>query len=242
MFKYEIHLHSAGTSACGVSDSTEYIKSAKEKGYAGMVFTNHFYRGNTAIDRTLTWREFVRHYENDWLRAKELGDKYDIDVLFGLEEGYGGGKECLIYGLSPEDIAGCKEFPYMTISEISAFVRSCGGLIACAHPFRARYYIKNPDAEPDISLFDAIEVYNFGNTCEDNIKAEDFAKKSGLIMLSGGDVHNTDSFGNAGIILPERAKAEKDFVRLVKAGNVGLIRNTDVGNFGENLQNPAYRG
>ena len=240
MFKYETHLHSAGVSACGAAAATEYVKKAKEIGFAGMVFTNHFYRGNTAIDRSLPWKEFVRPYKEDYLFAKELGDKYDIDVLFGIEEGFGDGKECLIYGVSPEQLSECDEFRHMSIAQMSAFARGCGGFIAVAHPFRERFYIKNPNAEPDASLFDAVEVYNFCNNRDNNMKAEAYAKKTGMLMISGGDVHSVDIFGNAGIILPERAKTEKDFVRLLKSGNVGLIRNLTEANFGEELENPAY--
>lgn len=239
MYKYEMHLHSKGTSACGSSESCEYIERAKEKGYAGMVFTNHFIRGNSAIDKTLPWKEFVEFYRRDWLVAKELGDKHGIDVLFGVEDGYGSGKECLIYGLLPEDIAECENFRNMPIAEVSAFVRGKGGFIVAAHPFRARGYIKDPDAEPDMSLFDAIEVYNRANPPEDNIKAEVFAKKHGCAVISGGDTHSTGGFGAAGIILPEIMGSEKRLVEFLKKGDYKLIYDENNKNFGEKLPSRA---
>lgn len=231
MFKYEMHLHSSMTSKCASSGSAEYVFAAREKGYSGIVFTNHFFRGNSAIDKQLPWRDFTEQYRRDWLCAKEQGDKYGIDVLFGLEEGYGSGKECLIYGLSAEDIAECTDFPKMPIAEISAFVRSKGGFIACAHPFRARDYIKDPFAEPDWSLFDGVEVYNAANLKEANIMAEDFAKKHGLIGISGGDTHSVGGFGRAGVIFKRRAKTEKELVELLKENNFDLIRNKEADNF-----------
>ena len=164
------------TSKCAKSDSAEYIQKAVETGFAGMVFTNHFFRGNTAIDRDIPWKDFVEYYKKDWYNAKVEGDKADIDVIFGLEEGYGKGKECLIYGLTPELIAGCADFSKLPIKELSAFVRENGGMIFCAHPFRQRGYITDPSDEPDMTLFDGIEVYNRGNTDEDNLTAEIFAK------------------------------------------------------------------
>ncbi|MBR5307381.1 MAG: hypothetical protein IKU43_01305 [Clostridia bacterium] len=239
MYKYEMHLHSKGTSACGSAESVDYIERAKEVGYAGMVFTNHFIRGNTAIDRDLPWKEFVEFYRQDWLVAKELGDKHGIDVLFGVEDGYGAGKECLIYGLLPEDIAECENFRNMPIAEISAFVRGKGGFIVAAHPFRVRGYIKNPDAEPDMSLFDAIEVYNRGNMPEDNLKAEAFAKKCGCAVISGGDTHSTGGFGFAGISLPEIMGSEKRLVEFLKKGDYTLLYDENKNDFGEKLPSRA---
>lgn len=225
MYKYELHLHSSLTSKCAVSSSVEYVKRAVETGYAGMVFTNHFFRGNSAIDKSIAWCDFVEFYKKDWEMAKEEGDKLGIDVIFGVEEGYGKGKECLIYGLSPKDFAECPEFPKMPIAEISEFVRSKNGFIACAHPFRVRGYITDPDEEPIAEYFDGVEVYNRGNAPEENIKAMEFAKKHDLICISGGDTHSVDSFGAAGVVLPERAADGKQLCRLLRERRARIISN-----------------
>lgn len=206
------------TSKCARSESVEYIARAKETGFAGMVFTNHFYRGNTAIDRDISWKEFVEFYKRDWLLAKEEGDKQDIDVIFGVEEHYGNGKECLIYGVTADVIAECTDFPKMPIDELSSFVRTNGGFIVCAHPFRNREYITDSDAEPDMRYFDAVEVWNRGNDTEANDKAAEFVKKHGYAVIAGGDVHSTDVFGNSGIILPERVHDTKALAEALKAG------------------------
>ncbi len=231
MYKYEMHLHSYPCSACGVSDATDYVKIAHERGFAGMVFTNHFYRGNTGIDRKIEWKKFVGAFRDDYLRAREMGERLDVDVLFGIEEGFrlNGlfGKEALIYGVSPDALMREPEFIHMSISEVSAFVRENGGYIVCAHPFRTREYIQNPDDEPDVALFDAIEVYNAGNSTEDNIKAERFAKKHNIAAISGGDVHRVDSFGKSGLIFDQRAKTEADLVRLLKAAKWKLFAAND---------------
>lgn len=221
------------TSACASSQATEYIQAAKEKGFAGMVFTNHFFRGNSAIDKTLPWSDFVKAYREDWLFAKQVGDRADIDVLFGIEEGYGNGKECLIYGLTPDIIEKYTDFSKMPINELSAFVRENGGFIACAHPFRVRGYITSPDDKPDMSLFDAMEVYNRGNTKEDNIKAEEYAKKCGCPVIAGGDVHSVSGFGNSGVAFEKRARTSEELVAYLRAGSYTLVRDEVLRNFGE---------
>ena len=52
-YKYEMHTHSKACSACASSSSEDIVRKAKECGYAGVFFTNHFYFGNSAIDRSL---------------------------------------------------------------------------------------------------------------------------------------------------------------------------------------------
>lgn len=233
MYKYEIHLHSCVCSHCAKSDATEYVKTAKDMGYAGMVFTNHFIRSNTNIDRKLPWREFVYKYRDDYLRARELGESLDVDVLFGIEEGFEYGKEALIYGISPELLADAPEFAQMTPEQISAFVRGNGGFIVRAHPFRKRPYANVQEVEMNPDLVDAVEVYNLANDKEDNRKAEEYAKKHCLPGLSGGDVHNVCDFGKAGIILPKRAKNESELVSFLKKGEYRLIADKGNGNLGD---------
>jgi len=228
MYKFEIHLHSCECSACGSSTSKEMLDAAKENGYAGVVFTNHFYHGNTAIDPKLPWTEFVKFYAEDFYNAKHYGESIGLKVFFGIEEVYAPGKEMLIYGLSPELIAEHPEFKNMSPIEITEFVHSHGGLTVCAHPFRDRIYIPNPDTPPDIALFDGIECFNLFNKPEENEKAFLFAEKTSLFQTSGGDVHNAKNFGKTGIAFNEAINSYEEFIDKMRAGNFILLFPTDV--------------
>ena len=105
MFKYEMHLHTSGCSKCGISTVEEMALAAKEMGFQGIVVTDHFYRGNTCIDRNLPWEEFVAAYEKNWLDGKAFGESVGIDVIFGIEEVYHKDmKEVLIYGITPDEL------------------------------------------------------------------------------------------------------------------------------------------
>ncbi|MBR5783322.1 MAG: PHP domain-containing protein [Clostridia bacterium] len=223
MYKYELHTHSRGCSACAIAECTEIVDAAKEKGYAGIVFTNHFYRGNTSIDRNLPWKDFVEAYKQDYLIAKERGNKIGIDVIFGIEEGMGKGKEVLIYGIEADVIAGEPNFAAMDLKMLSDFVHKNGGVIYAAHPFRQRHYIANPRQEPDLNYLDGIEVYNHGNTKEDNQYAAEYAKQKGVSTISGGDVHSVGDLGTTGIATPIRIKSSKELVEVLKSGDYQLI-------------------
>lgn len=223
MYKFEIHLHTNGCSACGVSSGEEMVDAAVKNGYSGIVITNHFYHGNTAIDRGLDWKDFVGEYEKDYLRAKNYGERKGITVFFGLEEGFAIGKEMLIYGISPQDLILCPEFPRFSAAKKSRFVRSNGGLCICAHPFRHRDYIPDPDTPPDPDLFDGIEGFNLANTSEDNEMAMIFAVNNKKVITSGGDVHNAAKFGGAGIAFDTPVKSYADFLCRLKNAEFKLI-------------------
>lgn len=228
MFKYEMHLHTSLCSACARSTAQEYIEKLHDIGYAGAVITNHFYHGNTSVDRNLEWVDFVNAYREDYLAARSLGEKWGIDILFGIEEVYSRGKEALIYGLEPEDLIETPSFLNMEIGEISDFVRSKGGFIVCAHPFRARSYIPDPDREPNPALFDGIEVFNCGNADDENRKAVDFAAKCGLAPIAGGDVHIADCLGEAGLAFEKRITNGVELVSALKIRDYKLIVNGEI--------------
>ncbi|MBQ8203335.1 MAG: PHP domain-containing protein [Clostridia bacterium] len=228
MYKYEMHLHSKGCSLCSIASAKELITAAKGKGYSGVVFTNHFYRGNTCIDRKLPWKDFVAAFNEDYLSAKEFGKAVDMDVLFGIEEGIGQGKEVLIYGISPTLLSSTPEFKSMKLPELYNFVHKNGGFAVCAHPFRRRDYISEPDKEPELKYFDAIEVYNHCNSVTDNLKAAEFAKKTGIPVISGGDAHNVDVIGSSGLAFNKRINDSKQLVKELRRNSYKLIINGQI--------------
>ena len=112
----------------------------------------------------------------------------------------------------------------MEIAQKVDFVHKNGGITVCAHPFRDRFYISNPDTPPNPDLFDGIEVYNQFNRPEENEKALEFAKKHGKIMTSGGDVHAANDVGFAGIDFWAEIYSYEDFITALKNGEYELLR------------------
>lgn len=229
MFKYEMHLHSSGSSKCAKASVCEELEKAKDFGLSGIILANHFYHGYTRIDRNLPWKDFVYAYAEDYYKAKEYGKKLDLDVLFAVEELYHRtdrnddmGKEALIYGLDPEIIADAEGIQDAEISALSGFVKANGGIIACAHPYRTRPTIPS-HIEPPIQYFNAVEVYNRFNSDAENARAEALAKEHSLIRVAGGDAHITENMGMAGIAANTRIKTNADLVKILKSGDYKLI-------------------
>jgi len=217
LYRYETHVHCSQCSACAVSDSVELVQAYHRAGYAGLVLTDHFVYGNTAVERSQPWEMQMKCYYQAYLDAKEEGEKLDFDVLFGIEHAYGSGKEVLIYGIDLDFLLANPDIPLITLDELVKRVHAYGGVVIQAHPYRDRSYI-DMSVEPRTDIVDGIEVYNAGNLVEENLRALALAQTFDCIVTSGGDVHGEDSFalGLAGVALPCRVSDSKAFAEVLR--------------------------
>ncbi len=229
MYKYEMHQHTAACSLCAEADTKELIKALHDAGFQGVVLTNHFYHGNTAIKRDIPWERFCEAYKTDYEIAKKEAKKYKMDVIFGIEEGIGNGKEVLIYGLTPKQIIKHHELRNGGLENISAVVHKEGGLVFQAHPFRVRDYIKEPYEKVPLKYLDGFESINRGNRPESNQMAIEYAEKNNLPQIAGSDSHSLDiNIPRFGIICNRRIKNGKQLVRVLKSGKYKIyIENID---------------
>ena len=224
MYKFEMHLHTSACSGCARYTIEENIDYCKGLGYDGFVVTNHFYHGNSCVDRSLSNRDFIKAYADDYYNGLEYGKSKEFTVLFGIEEVYEPGKEMLIYGIDPEVFLDNPDFVDMSGKEKSDFVRSKGGICVCAHPFRDREYIPQPNKIPDLSMFDGIEVYNNANSSEENVKAFLLAANNPeKIITSAGDVHYFEQINNTGMLFFEKINNNKDLIKQLKSGSYKLL-------------------
>lgn len=224
LYKYEMHVHTEPCSGGG-APIRDHIDALIAKGYSGMVVTNHFYFGDTRIDRNLPWAEFVDAYRQDYLYGLEYARSLDFDLLFGLEEHVGYGQEVLLYGITPELIEAHPELKMAGADKYAEVVHAAGGLIYQAHPYRDRAYIPRPYPLECLDKLDGIEVYNAGNFPEWNESAKTLADKLGLACVSGSDGHSTDTVGRAGIAARERIRTNEDLIRVLRSGDYTILRN-----------------
>lgn len=224
IYKYEMHIHTCPCSGGG-SDIRDHIDALIKKGYSGMVVTNHFYNGDTRIDKDLPWKDFVDAYRQDYLYGLEYARKLDFDLLFGLEEQVGNGQEILIYGISADFIEAHPELKPGNAEKYAELVHQAGGLVYQAHPYRDRFYIASPFPLDCLDKLDGIEVYNACNQPEWNESARKLAEEKGLKCIGGSDGHSTETAGNSGIAARERIRTNEDLVRILKSGEYTVIIN-----------------
>lgn len=222
MFYYELHSHTNAASLCSIVTPEEYIKFYMDRGYTGMVVTDHFYHGNTSVNRCLPWDMFIDEYCEGYYRAKREGDKYGFIVLFGFEQKFcDGNDEYIVLGISPEWLKAHPEIRDMERIPFFDTIREAGGFTIQAHPFRERYYIS--DIRLSLDFVDAIEVFNLGDTDEHSRRSYEYAKNLGLPMTAGTDIHsieNRDEIG--GIVLKKKVETIEELIEEIKAGRTYL--------------------
>ncbi len=223
-YKYQMHSHTVPCSKCAITTPVELIDALVTGGYSGCVITNHFFGGNTGIDRNLPWKEFVAEYENNYLQIKKLGQKHNLDIIFSIEEHIFDGLEILCYGITPEFLYNSPQLcGNRSIKDWSNALRKFGALCIQAHPFRARGYIKNPRLLDD-EFIDGIEVFNAYNKPEENALASLEANKhKNWILTAGGDTHSAQNVCWSGIQTTSRIKDEKALVNVLKSRDYELI-------------------
>lgn len=226
-YLYEMHQHTARCSACASVSPTDIVRALKADGFAGMVLTNHFFYGNTGIRRHQRWEDFVRPYEEQYLEAKAVGDQLDFDVLFGLEEGVGGGKEVLIYGITPAFLYAHPELreggsTEERLTRLIDLVHEAGGLVYQAHPFRVRDYIAEPWKPLPAHLLDGVEGYNASNSPVENLRAIKHAEDHDLPIIAGSDAHTALFPGRYGIACSHRLSTEQALVQALAQGDYAL--------------------
>ena len=218
-YRYETHLHTSWASACGRSEGHEYLEGYKALGYDGIFVTEHFYLGNTCIDRDLPWDDWTYQYCQSYYMTKEAGRRAGLKVFFGWESTYGTGEDFLIYGLDPEWLGRHPEIIRLTQEEQYALVHDEGGLVVQAHPFRERYYMREIRLHPNHC--DAWEVANSANEPYQDRLAYEYAKTHGITMTCGSDIHSVNDLKPGWVFAMETEKpldSEKDYVRLILSG------------------------
>lgn len=220
-YLYETHLHTLCGSRCGQETPEDMAASAKEAGYAGIFVTEHNWKSPvTLINANLPWEKKVELLAEGYRRALRWGEANGLDVFFGYESCYQG-TEFMIYGVLPEWLSEHPEIENAGIEEQYEIIKSGGGMVIQAHPFRAADYI------PEIRLFpqytDGAEVFNathsshlstVHNESDWNDEALRYARKNGLKMTAGSDVHRKTML-MGGVLTRTPLKSEKDFVDLV---------------------------
>lgn len=224
-YKYQLHCHTKPCSACSSMTPSELIDGLVAGGYSGCVITNHFYKGNTGINRDLTWNEFVYQYEKDYIECKNLAQDRDLDIIFGIEEGVGDGLEILCYGITPQFLYDNPELQSdRSVKAWHNALNKFDALCIQAHPYRDRPYIINPRPLP-FDFIDGIEVYNYCNkSIENDLAAELAERHTDFILTSGADAHSGDLMCMAGIETSVRITDEKQLVNVLKTGNYTLIK------------------
>lgn len=220
LFKYETHLHTAQGSGCATWRGSVIVDRLKELGYSGAFVTDHFFNGNTAVDRRLPWDIKVHLFCQGYEEAKKRGDEIGFDVWFGWEFAMHG-TEFLTYGLDKQFLLEHPEIMEMPLERYADFIHQHGGFVVHAHPFREAGYI------PSIRLYprcvDGAEAINCGNSPDANERASWYCDSYGIPKTGGTDGHHLWNYNSGGIALDEKLTCAHDYLERLRAGRITKI-------------------
>ena len=216
-YLYDTHVHTCQGSKCGTSTGAEHARFYKEIGFHGIIITDHFFNGNTAVPADLPWKERVDMFCSGYEDALIQGQKIGLDVFFGWEQNYSH-DEYLIYGLDKAWLLSHPEVEHWTRADQLREVTRLGGCVVQAHPFRNRDYIQHIILAPQYCH--GAEVINMGNHPYNDAAAYLYAKEFGLSMTAGSDNHfSIPENGNSnigGIALDAPLSCIGDYVRIIR--------------------------
>ena len=211
-FLYETHMHTCQGSACGRATGREQARVYKDAGFTGIIITDHFFGGNTAVNRELPWEERIDLFWRGYEEAKEEGDRIGLDVFFGLEQNIHF-DEYLIYGLTKEYMKAHPEMEHWDRHRQLEEVHKAGGCVIQAHPFRIRNYMDR--IRLGLKYCDGIEVANAGNQPLDDARAWLYGREYGLLMTAGSDNHCGTDWPLYGVALEKRLTNINDYVKMI---------------------------
>jgi len=222
VFLYETHMHTSPVSACASGSPSEQVRAYKDKGYSGIIVTDHFLNGNSGCPEIYSWEKKMDFFIMGYSKAKQEGDALGLDVFFGWEFNVDGA-EFLTYGLTPDFLREQPHIDLLTVPRYSRLVRKHGGYLAQAHPYRNAWWINKP-GPVEAHLIDGIEIYNGGSDGRAiNQKALAFARQNGLPVQAGSDSHHPAHPHMSGVALSKKAETVFDVIEAIRAGQAELI-------------------
>ncbi len=226
LYKTDLHCHTSEGSVCAEESTKDTIEKHIAYGFTSIALTNHLenYRiGAPEGSHTIvfsTYGDYIDFIYDKIDLAREIaGDR--IHILNGFElRNNESENDYLVYGLTREM---AKNFDLVAnpLKKSSDYVRSCGGVIIQAHPFRIGMTLIEPD------LVDGYEVYNTHNKYPFmNVMARQWMCNMGLedkIFTSGTDHHDPEDIPTAGILTNEPITNSEELVRVLKSRDYSIF-------------------
>lgn len=195
----DLHTHTGGISPCCKRPYNEIIDHSLAVGLDGVVIANH-YQKSYPIDRQLTFSEYVAAYEKEVALATEYGKSVGCKVYYAIEitsEQYKG-VHLLVYGVPFAFLYENPEVYDLELKELYALVKSYGGALIQAHPFRGGTTVL------DVHYLDGVELNChplFAPTYSEQLIA--IADEHALHVTCGGDYHATSYRPVCGMVTPD---------------------------------------
>ena len=186
-YLYETHVHSSEVSRCSHVPAAELVRCYIDKGYNGIVLTDHINYSTFSDMENASWDEKISHFLEGFriARATAAGLDPSFSVLLGAELRVDGAdNDYLLFGVCESFLRAHPDLMQMTFAQMADCAHDAGILLVQAHPFRRGMTIA------DWTKLDGLEVFNGNPNHESNNPIADaWAERHGLLKTSGSDYH-----------------------------------------------------
>lgn len=202
--RFDMHCHTKEGSLDGKIHLADYVTLLKEKGFQGMLITDH--------NSYQAYRYYKKHREEPAFQ--------DFVILKGIEYDTIDAGHVLI--IMPEYIKlPILELRGLPVSILIEIVHFFGGILGPAHPCGEKYlslcntrrYRKNPHI---LKEFDFMEIFNACEPPAANEAAAELASRNRLPGFGGSDSHKPDCVGSAYTEVPDDILTESDLIRYIR--------------------------
>ena len=207
--RIDLHIHTSPRSACSYIDPLELIKEAQRLNLDGICLTEHQVLWDSGDVEKL---------------AREGGIKIFRGNEFTTNQG-----DILVFGLY-KDI---KEL--LMIQELREEVKSAGGFMIAAHPFRGfktfgigqlQMTVEHACKRKVLEFVDAIEVGNGKLSPDENDMARKVSEKLDLPGTGGSDAHRVDEVGKWLTVFEKEIQNELELVQELHAGRFTAVKKS----------------
>ena len=234
-YKTELHCHTAEASFCADEKGADTIEKFIAHGYDTVVITNHLQHYRVGENAEFaTYEDYVDFvYDSVDLARDAARGRINVIAAFELNH-ISSRNDYLVFGLTRE-MTKAYNVTVGDLSDSFNYIRSCGGIVIQAHPFRHGMTVINA------RKLDGYEVYNTHNSTTvmddaaltwakgmDSLlreRAKDSGKDfSGLILIAGDDNHHGDDVPKTAILTDEPVTTEKELVSVLKRKSFTIYR------------------
>lgn len=206
--KIDMHCHVKEGSVDSKVGIEEYITILKEKGFQGMVVTDH----NT-YNGYRYWKKYIKGRRHT-----------DFVVLKGIEYDTRDAGHMLV--ILPQGVKmRLMELRGMPLAVLIDFVHKNGGILGPAHPHGEKYqsfvntkrFYKSPEL---IKRFDFMETFNACESEQSNQATVKMASKYQKPGVGGSDAHKHECVGMGYTVLPKAVTCETELIGLIRKKEV----------------------
>ncbi len=216
--KFDLHVHTAETSKCGIVSAPDLVHSYKAAGYDGVVITDHMHETYISLQNCRDdWQECVTRFLFGYQEAKRVGDEIGLTVALGVELRFPENEsDYLLYGV---DEMFLRANPYLHRTDHKTFFERFGEtiLIMHAHPYR----------DCDTVYYDSVhglEVVNCNPRQKNRNELElRLARQHpNLYRSCGSDAHRTGDEARAAVLFEGEIHDSFDVRRGIMSGRMRL--------------------